>query len=160
MEIWKQLQEGAICLGIDARDKRGIYEELVKALVEIGLVDSELPLLDEVLRRESVLSTGVGNGVALPHARLKDFEGFVIAFGRPLEPVDVGAVDDQPADLFFLLLADRRDYGTIVRILGRLARICDDEKAREDLRKVKTPAKVIELLKSIETSQQTGGKSS
>jgi mannitol/fructose-specific phosphotransferase system IIA component (Ntr-type) len=103
-----------------------------------------------VLRREAVLSTGVGSGVALPHARLADFSGTALAFGRPLEPVDVGAVDGKPADLFFLLIADRRDPSTIVRILGRLARLCDNDDARTTLRTVQTPEQVIDLLRAID----------
>lgn len=152
METWKQLEENTIRLDIDARNKEKIFAMLVDALIESGQVDSELPVLEEVIRREEVLSTGVGNGVALPHARLDNFKKFALAFGRPVKPVDVGAVDGQPADLFFLLIADKDDPSRIVRILGRLARLCDDEGVRKNLRKVKSPAKVIELVRTFETA--------
>jgi len=115
-------------------------------------IDPALPALEEVLRREAVLSTGVGNGVALPHARLENYNGFALAFGRPLQPLDVDAVDEQPADLFFMLLADKDDPGTIVKILGRLARLCDDESVRMGLRKAGTPAAVIEVFRDFESS--------
>jgi len=152
MEIWKRLSEGAVQLGIPARDKAEVFAILIEGLVEAGQVAPELPVLEEVLRREQVLSTGVGNGVALPHARLENFSGFALAFGRPVQPIDVGAVDALPADLFFLLIADRRDPSSIVRILGRLARLCDQEETRDGLRSVKTPEEVIELLKRIEAA--------
>ncbi len=159
MEIWKRLSEGTVKLGIPARDKAEVFATLIQGLVEAGQVDPELPVLEEVLRREQVLSTGVGNGVALPHARLENFSGFALAFGRPLEPIDVGAVDAHPADLFFLLIADRRDPSSIVRILGRLARLCDKEEARDGLRGVQTPEQVIELFKAIEQATPAAGPS-
>ena len=152
-EIWQQLDEGVIRLEMEAECKEEIFTELVEALIEKGLVPPDLPVLEEGLRREAVLSTGVGNGVALPHARLQAFGGHALAFGRPKEPVDVGAVDGDPADLFFLLIADRNDPGMIVRILGRLARLCDDETVRIGLRKVTVAEDVIELFRSHESGR-------
>ncbi len=155
-EIWRKLEEGVIRLEMAAESKEEIFAELVDALFEKDLVARELPVLEEVLRREAVLSTGVGNGVALPHARLGNFSGQVLAFGRPEEPVEVGAVDGNPADLFFLLIADRDDPGTIVRILGRLARLCDDETVRKKLRQVKNGADVIALFQTHESGRPAG----
>jgi mannitol/fructose-specific phosphotransferase system IIA component (Ntr-type) len=152
MDIWKELNSDAIRLDIDAGTKEEIFNVLVEALVITEQVDPALPALEEVLRREAVLSTGVGNGVALPHARLENYTGFALAFGRPLEPLDVDAVDRQPADLFFMLLADKNDPGTIVKILGRLARLCDDESVRKELRKAGTPAAVIKVVRNSEGS--------
>ncbi len=152
MDIWKELNSDAIRLDIDAGTKEEIFNVLVEALVITEQVDPALPALEEVLRREAVLSTGVGNGVALPHARLENYTGFALAFGRPLEPLDVDAVDRQPADLFFMLLADKNDPGTIVKILGRLARLCDDESVRKELRNAGTPAAVIKVVRNSEGS--------
>lgn len=152
MDIWKELNSDAIRLDIDAGTKEEIFNVLVEALVITEQVDPALPALEEVLRREAVLSTGVGNGVALPHARLENYSGFALAFGRPLKPLDVDAVDRQPADLFFMLLADKNDPGTIVKILGRLARLCDDESVRKELRKAGTPAAVIKVVRNSEGS--------
>jgi PTS system fructose-specific IIC component len=151
MEIWKQLSEDTIRLDMEKGTRDEIISELVDTLFDTSQVDREIPVLQEVLRRETVLSTGVGNGVALPHARLANYKGWALAFGRPVEPVDVDAVDGEPADLFFLLIADRDDPGTIVKILGRLARLCDDPEVRRGLRKVKTPGKAIELFHRFET---------
>jgi PTS system fructose-specific IIC component len=155
-EIWHLLTEGVVCLEMQAEDREAVFSELVDALLDKGVVPPGLPVLDEVLRREAVLSTGVGNGVALPHARLSGFNSQVLAFGRPAEPVDVGAVDSNPADLFFLLIADRNDPGTIVRILGRLARLCDDETVRNKLREVTDSSEVIELFHGYEEEGAAG----
>jgi mannitol/fructose-specific phosphotransferase system IIA component (Ntr-type) len=159
MDIWKQLSTETIRLGIPARDKAEVFATLIEALVGAGQVDPQLPVLEEVLRRERVLSTGVGNGVALPHARLDNFTGSALAFGRPNAPVDVGAVDGVPADLFFLLVADRRDPSSIVRALGRLARVCDSEVNRDKLRKATSPAKALELIRSIDQTARPTEKS-
>ena len=152
MEIWKELNSNAVLLDIDAGTKEEVFEALVESLVLTDQIDPALPALEEVLRREAVLSTGVGNGVALPHARMESYPGFALAFGRPKEPLDVDAVDRQPADLFFLLLADKDDPATIVKILGRLARLCDDEAVRDGLRKAGTPATVIKVIRASESS--------
>jgi mannitol/fructose-specific phosphotransferase system IIA component (Ntr-type) len=150
METWEQFKEDAIRLDIEEKKKEKIFSVLVDALIESGQVEPELPVLEEVIRREEVLSTGVGNGVALPHARLDNFGRVALAFGRPVKPVDVGAVDGQPADLFFMLIADKDDPSLIVRILGRLARLCDDEANREKLRKAKSPRQVVRLIQDFE----------
>jgi len=152
MEIFKELNNDAIRLDIDAGTKEEMFKVLVEALVVSEQVEPELSALEEVLRREAVLSTGVGNGVALPHARLEKYSGFALAFGRPLLPLDVDAVDGQPADLFFMLLADKNDPGTIVKILGRLARLCDDESVRMKLREADTPTAVIKVFRDTESS--------
>ena len=152
METWNQLEESAIKLDIEAQNKEKIFAVLVEALAESGQISPDLPALAEVIRREEVLSTGVGNGVALPHARLDNFPRFALAFGRPVEPVDVGAVVGLPADLFFLLIADKDDPSQIVRVLGRLARLCDDEGVRQKLRKAKTAAQVIKFVQAFETN--------
>jgi len=159
-EIWHLLSEGAVLLEMTTGDREEVFGELVEALSSKGAVPRALPVLEEVLRREAVLSTGVGNGVALPHARLSGFRGQVLAFGRPAEPVDVGAVDSHPADLFFLLIADRNDPGTIVRILGRLARLCDDEQIRSALRETTTPDEVIDLFRTREQGVEADGSGS
>ncbi len=152
MEIFKELNNDAIRLDIDAGTKEEMFKVLVEALVVTEQIDPALPALEEVLRREAVLSTGVGNGVALPHARLENYTGFALAFGRPLQPLDLDAVDEQPADLFFMLLADKNDPGTIVKILGRLARLCDDESVRMGLREADTPAAVNKVFRDSESS--------
>ncbi|MFC1545428.1 PTS sugar transporter subunit IIA [Gemmatimonadota bacterium] len=152
MDIFKELHSEAIRLDIAAEKKEDMFGVLVEALCVTEQVDRALPALEEVLRRETVLSTGVGNGVALPHARLENFKGFALAFGRPQQPLDVDAVDGQPADLFFMLLADKNDPGTIVKILGRLARLCDDASVRTGLRKADNPAAIIKVFKNAESS--------
>jgi len=158
MEIWRELSPATIRLDIQAGDKAEVFGVLVDALVSAGRADPGLPLLEEVLRREQVLSTGVGNGVALPHARLDGFTGYALAFGRPIRPLDVGAVDGRPADLFFLLVADRRDPSTIVRILGRLARLCDDDRVRTGLRTVPTPEEAIAWFREVEEAAGSGSR--
>ncbi len=158
MEIWRELSPATIRLDIQAGDKAEVFGVLVDALVSAGRADPGLPLLEEVLRREQVLSTGVGNGVALPHARLDGFTGYALAFGRPIRPLDVGAVDGRPADLFFLLVADRRDPSTIVRILGRLARLCDDDRVRTGLRTVPTPEEAIAWFQEVEEAVGSGSR--
>lgn len=152
MEIWSELEERTVRLDMRTRDKAEIIAELVGTLIESGRVGPELPVVEEVLRREQVLSTGVGNGVALPHARLENYKGFALAFGRPQHPVEVGAVDGRPADLFFLLIGDRKDPSGMVRVLGRLARLCDSADFRKALRTAPTPRKAIDVLRLFETA--------
>jgi len=160
VEIWKQLQDGSVRLDFTARDKTEVIGVLVEALLEEGSVDPELPVVEEVLRREQVLSTGVGHGVALPHARMEGMTGTALAFGRPSQPVDVGAVDGKPADIFFLLIGDRKDPSSIVRTLGRLARLCDDIRIREGLRAASVPSEVIDLFRVHESAPEARDASS
>jgi PTS system nitrogen regulatory IIA component len=112
-------------------------------------VAARLPNVDEALllerlnEREEQQSTGIGHGLALPHAMLPGLERTVVVVGRAGRGLDFAALDEQPVDLFFLLLSPPEGSRDHLRVLARLARILDNE---ETLARLRTAADAGELF--------------
>ncbi len=111
---------------------------------------------DDLARREQMGTTGVGNGIAFPHARVETLPALRLAFLRTEEPVDFGALDDRPVDLFFGLAGPpraRRDYLAALATLSYLFR---GDEARRQFREVEDAAAAVELFTRLSTSAQPG----
>lgn len=101
---------------------------------------------EAVLERERLGSTGVGEGVAIPHARLENLTRPVGGFARLLEPADFEAIDERPADLIFMLLAPTDAGADHLRALARAARMFRQERVRDALRLAQTEDAVLAIL--------------
>ena len=135
--------------GLQSRQRDGILEELVQALPEIAaLPEAQSKLLRALQEREQLHSTGIGDGVALPHAR-NGLVGLVdeplVLFGRHDVGVPFGSIDGLPSKLFFLLVAST--VTEHLAILARLSRMLRDVKLRESLLLAQHPEEVRGLLK-------------
>jgi PTS system nitrogen regulatory IIA component len=111
-----------------------------EALLELAAkVEQRHPMLDrkEIFRvlqeRERLGSTGVGDGVAIPHGKLKMAGGLLLVFGRSTKGVDFDALDGRKVHLFFLLIAPEEAFGLHLKMLGRISRILKDPAVRKDL---------------------------
>ncbi len=128
------LKPERIRVPLHSRDKPGILAELVDLVVRSERREAEREAIYRaVLERESVLSTGIGDGIALPHAKYEGLEGVVMAAGVSREAVDYGSLDGKPVRLFFLLLAPEAAAGAHVRTLSRLSRLMRDPALRSRL---------------------------
>jgi PTS system nitrogen regulatory IIA component len=101
---------------------------------------------EAVLERERLGSTGVGEGVAIPHARIESLSRPVGGFARLLEPADFEAIDERPADLIFMLLAPTDAGADHLRALARVARVFRQERIRAALRQTQTEDAVLAIL--------------
>ncbi len=145
MVIGELLNRGAISLRVTASSKRqvlGVIAEI--AARSFGLKVSDV--LDALVEREAAGSTGVGHGVAVPHARVAGLDQVRGVFVRLETPVAFDAVDDQPADLFFALLATPEASTEHLRALARVSRLLRQSDMREQLRNVKTADAVLALV--------------
>jgi PTS system nitrogen regulatory IIA component len=103
-------------------------------------------VFDAVLEREKLGSTGVGEGVAIPHARIESLKRPVGGFARLLEPADFEAIDERRADLVFMLLAPTDSGAEHLRALARAARVFRQESVRSALRQAQTADAVLAIL--------------
>ena len=130
MLLTELLTPDRVVVPLAARDKNGVIAELARHLVE-----SRRRPLDEVLgaveEREAVLSTGIGFGVAIPHARSPGGAGADLVGGVSAEPVPYDSIDGEPVRLFFLIVGPESSAGQHVKLLSRIARLV----RREDVRK-------------------------
>jgi PTS system nitrogen regulatory IIA component len=145
MNIDDLLDRGAISPRVTATTKRQalkVAAELAARSFGVKVTDA----LDALLEREAVGSTGVGYGVAVPHARVAGLRHLRGVFVRLEQPVEFGAVDDRPVDLIFALFAPPDASGDHLRALARVSRILRQTELREQLRKARSADAILALL--------------
>jgi len=137
MDIGDLLAEGGVVLRSGASSKRQALHVVAEAAAPVlGLPEGKL--LEALLEREALGSTGLGAGVAVPHARLEGVERVTAVFVRLDTPVAYGAVDDRPVDLLFALFAPPRDGAEHLRALAAVSRALRSSEMREQLRQART----------------------
>ncbi|HSG98738.1 MAG TPA: PTS sugar transporter subunit IIA, partial [candidate division Zixibacteria bacterium] len=107
-------------------------------------------LLKDVQDRESLVTTGVGYGVAFPHAKTRATKGIVIVFGRSADGIDFDAIDGKPVTLFFMIAAPEDAIGAHLNVMARLSYMMKVEENRNRLMQVSSPAELFSLLDSVE----------
>lgn len=129
-------------------------EDLLRELVSIvshadGIRDAE-SVLDAVRERESILSTGIGHGVAIPHGKSASVPELRMAAGRAAAPVDFDALDGQPVALFFLLVGPESAAGAHIKALSRISRLVRRDDVRERLIAARSADEFLRALKDAE----------
>ena len=135
---------------LQSTGKDKVINELVELASGSKLVRDKELLLEEVLKREKLVTTGVGWGVAFPHAKTKAMKGIVIAFGRSTGGVEFGAMDGKPVHLFFLIAAPEDTIGAHLNVMARLSFLMKSQPHRDRLLAAKNPGEVMELLDSVD----------
>ena len=138
MRLTDLLDEGSIISDLKAADKQGVLREFAEALARTGKVPDADELVRTLAAREALGSTGIGDGVAIPHAKLRGLGGIVMAFGRSRAGVGFDSLDGEPAKLFFLLVAPEDAPGEHLKALARISRLMKNGSLREAL--LKAPA--------------------
>jgi len=146
MKLSKFCGEELIDLELKAKFKEEAIRELAALAARSKLVKDEKELLSAVLEREKLVTTGVGYGVAFPHAKTKATRGVVIAFGRTKNGLDFEAMDKKPVHLFFLIAAPEDAIGAHLNVMAQLSYIMKDEKNRKRFMEVKSPGEVLDSL--------------
>lgn len=125
-----------VCVELDspAKSKDEALEHAVKLLAKNGNVIDSQKLLNEVKAREELASTGIGNGVAIPHALSEFATNTMLAILRLETPIDFDAADALPVDMLFLMTGPKTNTPLHLKILSKLARSLHDEKFRASLR--------------------------
>jgi PTS system nitrogen regulatory IIA component len=146
MQIGDLLDRNAIALRVSAANKRQALAVIAEiAARNLGLDASDV--LDALAEREQAGSTGVGHGVAAPHARLAGLSKMRGVFVRLDQPVEFDSVDDQPVDLIFAIFAPKDDTGVEhLRTLARVSRLMRQAELREQLRQARTADALHALL--------------
>ncbi|MBD3297482.1 MAG: PTS fructose transporter subunit IIA [candidate division Zixibacteria bacterium] len=148
MKLSKFCEEDLMTFDLQGDNKEAVITELVDLASESSLIRDRDELLNAVLEREKLVTTGVGYGVAFPHAKTRAMKGIVIAFGRSEVGIDFEAMDKKPVHLFFLIAAPEDAIGAHLNVMARLSYIMKSEKNRERLMRAKTPGEVLLILDS------------
>jgi PTS system fructose-specific IIC component len=139
-----------IQIGGPPLSKEEMIRSMVEPLVEAGIVESVSKVTRALLERERVMSTGVGGGVALPHAQSSAVKEFAVAIAKPKEPIDFQALDQKPVQLIFLAVGPEDRTG-LMRVLTRISRLLYTGDLQKKLLKVTTADEAIRLIAAEES---------
>ncbi len=141
-----QLKKEGIILDMAATNKDGALQELAEAAANQCRHISQKVLYKALLEREQVGSTGVGNGIAIPHGKIAGLEDITLCFGRSSKGINFEAIDNQPVHLFTLLLSPTTVAAEYLKALAFISRTIKQTANRENLLQVATAEEVIELF--------------
>jgi PTS system nitrogen regulatory IIA component len=133
MKMSDFLDPRAVVHDLKATNKKGVLEEMCSTLVSLHPALDRDKMVGILLDRERLGSTGVGEGVAIPHGKMSDLEGLIACFGRSSRGIPFEAVDDQPVFLFFLLFAPENSAGVHLKALAKISRLLKRPSVREEL---------------------------
>ena len=151
MYLSELINEKAISLTLAARDKDSCIKELVQLLESAHRVNTKGEILSKVLQRESMTSTGIGNGVAIPHGKTRLLDHLVAACGVSPGGMEFDSMDGEPAYLFILLVSPESLRGPHVKALANISRLLKEESVRLGLRQSRTPQEFLSLLREAES---------
>jgi len=136
MKLSDLIHEENILPDLKAKDKRGVLEELVDTLVTQEPSLDKNALVKVLLERERLGSTGIGDGVAIPHGKFPGITQPSISFGRSRKGLDFDSMDGEPTHLFFLLVAPENSASVHLKALARIAKILKNSAFRKELMEV------------------------
>lgn len=145
------INKNLIVINMDAKDKKEAINKLIALIKNENKIDSEEEFLKCVLKRESEFSTGVGNGIAIPHGRSETVKEAIVAFGKLNKKIDWNSIDSELVDLIFLLgVPEKNTENLHLKILAQLSRKLMDENFVSQLRDANTEQEIYSLLCHIE----------
>ncbi len=146
MTIREILDPKAVKVDINATDKKDALAELVDVLSEVYGTDDKKAILKTLLDRENLGSTGIGQGIAIPHGKSDRVKNLIAVFGVSKKGVNFDALDGELVYVFFLLLAPKEAAGPHLKALARISRLLRDAYFCKQLRAAKTGQQVHEML--------------
>ncbi|MDP9839374.1 PTS system nitrogen regulatory IIA component [Neorhizobium huautlense] len=151
MALADLLQQDAIIPSLKVNSKKQLLQELAAKAAKLTGVN-EREILDVIVQRERLGSTGVGHGIAIPHGKLTSISQIVGLFARLDAPVDFEALDDEPVDLVFLLLAPEGSGADHLKALSRIARVLRDQDLVTKLRATDSASAIYAFLNEEQAS--------
>ncbi len=151
MKIVDILSKDAVKVDLQARDKKGVIEEISELVVRsAGLTDKQ-GIVQVLMEREALGSTGIGLNVAIPHAKLQGVDSIIAALARSKEGIDFGSIDGQPVMLFFVLISGVNTAGTHLKALAKISRLLKNDETREALISCNCSVEMYEILSREES---------
>lgn len=155
MKIMDFLNKKAISAGLKAANKEGVIRELVDLLIGAdGVSGKKEEMVKILMARESLGSTGIGQGIGIPHGKTSNVKSLIAAFGLSKKGIDFESLDGEPAYIFFLLLAPEESAGPHLKALARISRLLKDKYVRDMLRQAATEKDIIRIITDEDLKKQ------
>ena len=146
MELIDLIQENTIRVPLVANDRQEAIGELVDVLGDVGAISDCDTIRQLVWERELQRTTGIGEGLAIPHGRCDNLTHMVMAMGRPDTPIDFASADKRPVELIILLVSPTNNTSDHIQALGRISRLVVDRTFREDAYATESASELFELF--------------
>lgn len=150
MKICGLLSEDHILFDLQSGNKAQVLEDFVEALKERGLILNDRLILEELLKRESLGSTGLERGIAVPHALIEEVEQSFLAVAIFPEGIDFEAVDEKPTYVLLMLLGNKNEPGAQLKLLAHVCRLVKETEFVEKLKAVKAASDICRILEEEE----------
>lgn len=144
------LDEDLILILDKIEDKFKLIEIMVDKTLGKGLVVTREPILDKIREREELESTGVVEGIALPHARTEAVKDLLLVIAIVKEGLDFQSLDGKPVNIVFLIVAPEEAKKKYINVLARISRMCRQEEFRTALRESQSPAEILKIIKEYD----------
>jgi PTS system nitrogen regulatory IIA component len=152
MKITDILDETSVVQDLRSANKKGVLEELSNVLVQEGRLPEQDRVVEVLLEREKIGSTGIGDGIAIPHGKMKEIKELVASFGRSIKGVNFESVDKKPTHLFFLLVAPENSAGVHLKALARISHLLKDPGFRNRLMEARDRQDLFRII--VEADQK------
>jgi PTS system nitrogen regulatory IIA component len=146
MKIMDYLSEEWVIPDLKGTDKASVLKELSSVLVSPCQMTSVEDLLQVLLDREKLGSTGIGEGIAIPHGRLKKLKKFFISFGRSVKGVDFDSIDRKPSQLFFLVVAPENSAVDNLKLLSRIVTLLKEPSFKKRLMGARSQKELFQII--------------
>ncbi|KPU55676.1 PTS fructose transporter subunit IIABC [Bacillus wiedmannii] len=154
MKITELLKRDTVIMNLTASNKEAVIDELVEKLDGANRLNSKAEFKEAILKRESQSTTGIGEGIAIPHAKTKAVKQPAICFGRSVSGINYESLDGQPAHLFFMIAASEGANNTHLETLSRLSTLLMDEGFRKQLLEAKDEEELLRLFDEKENEKE------
>lgn len=146
MKILDILNKDCIISELHSQNKKEVLKELTGALLSFkGNLDKEA-LVEVLLERERLGSTGIGDGIAIPHGKIQDLDELILSFGRSTQGIEFDSMDGRPTHLFFLLIAPENSAGIHLRALAKISRLLKSAHFRQRLMEAGNREEIFQVI--------------
>ncbi|HOV89308.1 MAG TPA: PTS sugar transporter subunit IIA [Syntrophorhabdaceae bacterium] len=146
MKLQEILLESCVIDNIAASTKNDAIYELCGALKKAGLINNVQEVVDIIIERERLGSTGIGEGIAIPHGKMKGIKNILCAIGKSSKGIDFDAIDKKPVNIIFLLLAPEGSASMHLKMLSRISKILRDHSIRKRLLELKDAHEIYSYI--------------
>jgi PTS system, fructose subfamily, IIA component len=146
MQLDQIFKREFINANLSAKTKTEALAELVNTMIKGGFKLNSSSIIEILQQRENLGSTGIGDGVAIPHGKIPELDNLIVAFGRSTEGIDYDSLDGKPVHLFFLLLAPENSAGQHLKVLAKISKMLRIVNFRKMLLKAKTQSDLYKII--------------
>lgn len=149
MKILDFLYKQTILTDLESTDKKGVIDELAQPIAEVSHVNHR-EIVRVLIERERLGSTGIGEGIAIPHGKLNGIDDLILGFGLSRHGVNFDALDGQPTYLFFLLMSPDNSTGLHLRLLARISKLLKEDSFKQKLKQVENAEAVMRVIEGVD----------